>query len=482
MIAFLPKIYEDELCYNWFGRYYCHSGYPTYGYALDDLFGKRTLHFNAEYISGRFSEDAKKVITDIVPMEKLILEHTMFPIVRFMDHQRMQKSLESMVNQEGKVCDLLPLPKSRNMRYLRYCPCCASEQREKFGEAFWTRTANINGLDICAKHKCRLKDTDILLSGKQAPRLHIAEMVIKDVEPEFVEDGTELKFVEYLTDVFQAPININNNINISDFLKSKLEGTKYLSVSGQQRNICMLKDDMVDFYRDLPDKGNIDIPLLQKVFTGYRTVFYEVCQIAFFLNVNVGELTSPILPKKSQSELFNEKVTELRAEGFSSKKIAQILGADPHSVQKVGKTREKAGYNHSARKGMTKENWAKVDEETFPIVKSLCQKLYHGEGDAPQKVTLGTVERLLKMPNKRLAYLPKCRNEISKYEESQEEFWARKVVWKYRQLQAEGKAVTYSSLTRGIHLDRDNFLSAFPFLFMFCKKNEEKRIRELGEG
>lgn len=244
----------------------------------------------------------------------------------------------------------------------------------------------------------------------------------------------------------------------------------------------MLKDDMVDFYRDLPDKGNIDIPLLQKVFTGYRTVFYEVCQIAFFLNVNVGELTSPILPKKSQSELFNEKVTGLRAEGFSSQKIAQILGADPHSVQKVGKAREKAGYNHSARKGMTKENWAKVDEDTLPIVKSLCKKLYHGEGDAPQKVTLGTVERLLKMPNKRLAYLPKCRNEISKYEESQEEFWARKIVWKYRQLQAEGKAVTYSSLTRGIHLDRDNFLSAFPFLFMFCEKNEEKRIRELGEG
>lgn len=127
MIAFLPKIYEDELCYNWFGRYYCHSGYPTYGYALDDLFGKRTIHFSAEYINARFSEDAKKVITGIVPMEKLILEHTMFPIVRFMDHQRMQKSLESMVNQEGKVCDLLPLPVMKCLcsqfhRFLFYHP------------------------------------------------------------------------------------------------------------------------------------------------------------------------------------------------------------------------------------------------------------------------------------------------------------------------------------------------------------------------
>lgn len=481
MIAFMPQIYEDELCSSWFGRYYCHSGYPTYGYALDDLFGKRTIHFNAEYINARFSEDAKKIITDIAPLEKLILEHTMFPIVRFMDHQRMQKSLDSMIKQEGKICDLLPLPKSKNAKYLRYCPICAKEQREKFGEAFWTRTANINDLDICAKHRCRLKDTDILLSGKQAPRLHIAEMVIQDVKPEFVEDGIELKLAEYLTNVFQAPININNDINISDFLKSKLEGTKYLSVSGQQRSICMLKDDIVDFYKDMPNKGITDIPLLQKAFTGYRTVFYEVCQIAFFLNVKVGELTSPILPPKSQSELFNDKVAGLKAEGFSSKEIAQMLGADPHSVQRVGKERKKAEHNHSTRKGMTKENWTKVDEETLPTVKSLCQKLYHGEGDAPQKVTLGTIERLLKMPNKRLAYLPKCTDEIKKYEESQQEYWARKIVWKYRQLLSEGKAVTYSSLTRGANLDRENFLSTFSFLYLFCKKNEEKKIRELGE-
>ncbi len=113
MIAFMPKIYEDELCYSWLARYYCHSGYPAYGYALDDLLEKRTIHFSAEFIS-RFNEDAKAVITDMIPMEKLILEHTMFPIVRFMDHSRMQKSLECMVRQEGKVSDLLPLPKSNN--------------------------------------------------------------------------------------------------------------------------------------------------------------------------------------------------------------------------------------------------------------------------------------------------------------------------------------------------------------------------------
>ena len=116
MIAFMPKIYEDELCYSYFARYYCHSGYSAYGYALDDLFGKRTIHFSAEFINGTFQEDARKIITDMIPMEKLILNHTMFPIVRFMEHQRMQKALECMVKHEGKVGDLLPLPKSKSPR------------------------------------------------------------------------------------------------------------------------------------------------------------------------------------------------------------------------------------------------------------------------------------------------------------------------------------------------------------------------------
>lgn len=480
MIAFMPKINNDELCYSWLAKYYCHSGYPAYSYALNDLLEKRTIHFSAEFIS-RFNEDAKEVITNMIPMEKLIIEHTMFPIIRFMDYNRMNKSLDCMIRQEGKVSDLLPLPKSNNTRYLRYCPCCASEQRENFGEAYWTRTANTNDLDICAKHRCKLKDTDILLSGRQSPRLHIAELVIKDIEPEFVEDGIELQFAQYLTDVFQAPINKENKVNISDFLKSKIEGTKYLCPSGQQRNVSLLYNNMMDFYSEISNKGIKDVVQIQKVFNGYRTSFYEICQMAFFLNVQVSELVNPILPEKTQQERFNEKVASLKASGLSSKKIARMLNADPHSVRMAGVEKPKAGHDRSGRKGIPKEDWSKMDEETLPIVKEICKKLYNGKYGKPKKVTVGTVERMLNMPNKRFAYLPKCREEVKAYEESQEEFWARKIVWQYRKLLSEGEAVTFRNLTRPLNLRRENFLSAFSFLYLFCKKNEEKKIRELGE-
>ena len=44
MIAFFPELYEDELAYSWFSRYYTKSGYLSLRYALDDLYVKRYVN------------------------------------------------------------------------------------------------------------------------------------------------------------------------------------------------------------------------------------------------------------------------------------------------------------------------------------------------------------------------------------------------------------------------------------------------------
>lgn len=477
MIAFMPEIYDDELCYSWIARYYCHSGYPAYGYALDDLFGKRTIHFNAEFISDRFCMDAKKIIDNIIPMEKLILNHTMFPIARFMNHVRMQKAMELMLRQEGKVNDLLPVPKSINLRYLQYCPCCAAEQREEVGEAFWTRAANINGLETCAKHKCRLKKSDIALSSKQSPRLHIAEQMIEDIEPEFVNDGLELQFTKYLTDVFQSPVDFENCVSMSDFLKSKLEGTRYLSVSGKQRNISLFYNDFMAFYNDLPDKGITELAQMQKIFTGYRFGLYEICQIAFFLGIGVEELTAPMLPDESQEKLFIKEAAKLKTEGKSAKQIGRMLGIDHHSILNAARTKEKTRHDYSVRKGISKEDWDRLDKEIYPRVREACRTIYNGE--PPKKVTRNAVERMMGMPTGRIRYLRQCANEVKRYEETQETYWARKIVWQYRKLKSDKVNINYNRLCRPINLRKQNFLSSFPFLHLFCKEEEEMEIRGL---
>ena len=78
MISFLPKIYPDELVYSWFCRYYVHAGCFTHKIALDDILYSRHNNPSKEFV-GHLSLDAEKKIQSIYSLEKLVLEHTMFP-------------------------------------------------------------------------------------------------------------------------------------------------------------------------------------------------------------------------------------------------------------------------------------------------------------------------------------------------------------------------------------------------------------------
>ena len=78
MISYLPEIYPDELVYSWFCRYYVHSGCLTHKMALDDILYKRCNNPSKEFL-GHLNPDMQKKIQEILPIETLILQHTMFP-------------------------------------------------------------------------------------------------------------------------------------------------------------------------------------------------------------------------------------------------------------------------------------------------------------------------------------------------------------------------------------------------------------------
>lgn len=480
MIGFMPVIYSDELAYSWFARYYAHSGHSAYVFAIADLLENRNIRADVEYLN-RLNSDAREVISSMIPMEELILQHTMFPSARFAENSRKNTALQFMMKQEGDVHNLLPLPKSNLPRYIKYCPLCAKEDREKYGEAFWRRSALIRNVDICAKHRCRLKNTNILISGKQSPRLYVAETEIKDMEPEFVDDGLELRFVEFITEVFHAPIDMDNEVGIGDFLNSKLEGTKYLSVRGKMRNISLLFEEFKKFYEELPQQGITKLSQMQKIFTGYRYDFYEVCQMAFFLEISVDELTSPRLPEKSQTERFNEKVAELYHAGLGSHRIAREVGSCSSTALKANRKKPKAKHDYSVRKGMRKTDWDAMDEEMLQTVRDACEQIYHNEGSRPGKVTTYAVCRALNLPDKRFDYLPKCKAVIQGYTETFEVYWAREVVWAYRSLveSEKGNDIYWRDIRDITNMRRDNFIASFPYLHLFAEQDMINAIQSL---
>lgn len=187
---------------------------------------KKNTRPDVEFIS-RINKDAKDIIQKMMPMEEMVLGHTMFPYYRFAGNARISNALWAMSANGGDAHQLLPVFKGKHgvqARHIKYCPECASESREAYGEAYWDRKATIRNIGICPKHKCRLEETSIEISAKQSPRLYVAEGEIKDTMPELAEDGLGFQLAEYMLEVFQSPIDFKNGVPVGISLNQGCKG------------------------------------------------------------------------------------------------------------------------------------------------------------------------------------------------------------------------------------------------------------------
>lgn len=150
MISFFPDVYPDELAYSWFARYGVRSGYTHYRAIADDLFTSHTAKPNLEFII-ELSQDAYSAITSIMPFERFILNHTMFPYyARFLPVERRQKALGHLMNMDKRFNDSLYVRrnKTQHRQWLRYCPLCVEADRERYGETYWHRLHQLDHIDI----------------------------------------------------------------------------------------------------------------------------------------------------------------------------------------------------------------------------------------------------------------------------------------------------------------------------------------------
>lgn len=450
MISYFPEIYEDELVYSWFARYFAHSGYPCYVNALEDLFIKRNCAADIEFI-GPINQEAKSIMESICTMDKLIFEHTMFPqYARFLDSDRQKIAIESLIVGRGDPHNLLSVPTSSSTRVVRYCPLCAQEDREKYGETYFHRSHLIRGIMTCTKHKCKLRNTKVEISKCRSPRLHVPEDVIPTTtfcDDDISASEAQQRFDEYLMQCFYLEFRFLQSESVGMFISSKLDGTRYLSSGGRKKHVALLYEDILKFFGDNVPQGIQELYHLQKILTGYNTNFLWVCQLAYFLDISPQDLCTP--------ETWNDSIAKSRW----SKPLPKAR-------------------NYSTRTGKTKENWITIDKEMAPLVKKIAKDIYEGGGGRPRRVTQNIVEKIMKWPNKRIDCLPLCKKIILEYYESFEDYWARECVWAYNFLKTERgqKIIVWKDLRELINLRKENFQKCIPYLI---KHTDHKTIQEL---
>ena len=459
MIGFLPQIYDDELIYSWLARYHVRSGHESYIYTASDLYENKFIRPDAEFING-FRPDVIVLIEQhIMPLEKLVAAHTMFPAYgRFIPKPRRKEAFKSLVEMNNNHHNLMPIPKNPDgiPRHLRYCKQCAMEDRELYGETYWHRSHQIIGLDICPKHKSYLINSIVILSSKTSPSLYAADITIDETtEPLPCNNSIELKLGSYILDVFLSPVDMEADLSIGEFLHHNLDKEKYLSSSSALRKMSVLYDAYVSYYTDLGEDHIMNTTHMQKIFNGYRSSFHEICQLALFENIPPTKLVHTDMDDK---ELGNNKIFL---------QVAQQLNCDYDTVKLIGSEVLRLYQNSThiqKRSGPQRKSWEKLDAELIPQVRQAVQELYVTDKNRPQRVSVASVCKKLSLPPKRFDLLPLCKQEIAKYMESQEQYWAREVAWVLQQLQESGTPLCWKRIQEATHMRRINLQSCLVYL------------------
>lgn len=445
MTGFVPSIYPDELVYSWFCRYYVHSGYTASRTALEDLLYNRHCNPSKEFI-GHLNPTMEQVIKNMYPIDKLVLEHTMFPqYARFIECTNKKDALYRLGND---FCDahllFTILPRSEDDKYLKYCPVCASADRGQYGEAYWHRTHQIRNMDLCIKHRCKLINSKITAASSQTFTLNPAEIAIEEDEAVYIENSLKFEFASYMEQMFKAPMDFENDIAISDILYYGMEGTKYISSTGRTRNTQILADDIQNFYKRIGLNDIASMYQIQRTLLGNRFDFSVVCQIGFYLGISVGGLLHPSLSEK------------------------QILHGKETKYQK----RE------------TPQDWELYDEEMAPILEKVAHDIYYGninDTGRPDRVSERLIYKYAGLANHRLENMPKCREILSSYKESYVQNWARRLVWAYKKVKADkvDKPVFWCDIRKISGVKKKNADVIIPLLEQYVDKSTADTIKSL---
>lgn len=447
MIAFLPEIYPDELVYSWFCRYYVHSGCMTHKMALDDILYKRCNNPSKEFL-GHLQPDMLSAIEKMYPLDDIILKHTMFPqYARFIPLEQKKQALYHMAYD---FCDahflFAILPRNDTDRYLKYCPLCVKEDRQKYGEAYWHRVHQIRNMQICHKHGCYLHSSTVTAKSEQTFTFCPAERFAVNENITMVNHQAEILYAKYMTEIFFTPLNFDKDIPMGAAVYYWLANTPYMKKSGKTKYVKQLTEDIKTYFQMLNISDAASMSQIQRLFLGERFDFSVVCQIGFYLNIPVNQIVNPSLT-----------IEQIQRE----KDIHYMRDKEP-------------------------VDWTAFDEETAPILERVAREIYDGtasETGRPERVSEKIIYRELDLPKHRLDNLPKCKAIFDRYTETYPENWARRVVWAYNKLKEDngGNPFYWSDIRLLSGVKKKNISAVLPLIGKYTDSMTARAIKGLVE-
>lgn len=275
MLVIVPKLYEDELFYSWLCRYYVAKGFTSNSHFIEEVTGNNRLYLNKEFVPP-FKAEFRHDIEKIFGFENVIRNHTLYgQEARFYTEEEINNVWELLQTDSFDIRTLFRMQKSKEGHSLSYCPLCVKEERESIGECYWHKSHQIQGIDICLKHRCKLKESEIRVGSKHNDMISPAEWWCNDSEIEMVENTHCLKYYNYVWEIASAPCNGMDAKKIIALLYKKLKEKGYRTLG--QRLLGIMSEDMEQYYEEMGVSYEMCYSTLQTIFAKYNYPFNTTC-------------------------------------------------------------------------------------------------------------------------------------------------------------------------------------------------------------
>lgn len=161
MLTHFPMPLPDEWWYSVLCRYYISAGVQEHGIVKKELFGRADAHMGTLFPNGSLAAVVNRLPRTVFCFQDVLLNNTPFKYyVRFYPKGGREYLMKYL--SEGGTPQLTHLWRSygRENWKPRYCPMCATEDADAYGEPYYHLSHQIPMVSVCQKHHCKLKLVD----------------------------------------------------------------------------------------------------------------------------------------------------------------------------------------------------------------------------------------------------------------------------------------------------------------------------------
>ncbi len=196
MIGHFPWLHPDETLLSGHARSISRQPFDSDKAAVEAFYGRTTITAVTDLPSRLSNMAASLPTAQRLELDYLIDDHTLWPFLAAFhsSEQRIESRAQMIGDGYPYLCLGLMATKCPFPEWLRYCVICISRDRSKYGEAFWHRTHQLPGINVCPHHNIRLLVSHVSYRhNRNRHRFTCAESAIPR-QIGFTEEGSEVEW------------------------------------------------------------------------------------------------------------------------------------------------------------------------------------------------------------------------------------------------------------------------------------------------